>query len=140
MAWSPRRLVLAALLLLAGGCEQVLETQATGDLPVAITAQVSQAGPDQVVTISATVRNLSGGDLSLRMQCSVLSVDFDNAGTWVRYEDLRLCAPPDRMTLGAGATINANDQRLLSPGRYRVAVESVDGKSAVSEPFSISGQ
>lgn len=126
-----------AAVLIGAGCESTTAFLGSEGLPVGISVQVAGSGPDQPVTISAVLRNLSDGALELRMSCTVIGVDREEAGGWVSWQDFRLCAPPDRITLPARASLSVTDQRLLSAGRYRVVVEGTDDRRATSEPFSI---
>ncbi len=132
--------MVAVLMAVAAGCTAGLDEtmEAGGDLPLSVSVEFSvekNANPN--VTITARLRNLGDRPLTLRVRCSVIEIDQDQAGTWQRLGDLRLCAPPNQETLAAGATRTATDWRLLSPGNYRVVIEGDDGRSAVSEPFAV---
>jgi hypothetical protein len=120
------------------GCATSLESQ--GTLPVAVTIEAVPQVAGGVVVISATLRNLTTEDLTLRVRCTPIELELDQNGTWTRIEDFRSCAPPDRTTLRAGQMAEVEDQRSLGPGRYRVVIESIDGRAAYSEPFPVTPQ
>ncbi len=130
----------AVAMLAAAGCAAGLdEAPLAGiDLPLSVAVEFSvQKNADPNVTITARLRNLGAEQLILRVRCSAIEIDEDQAGTWRRLGDFRLCAPRNEETLAAGANLTTTDQRFLDPGGYRVVIESVDGRTAVSEPFTV---
>lgn len=134
-----RRLVWAALMSVGvasgSGCATALESQ--GTLPVAVTIGTAVAPSSGIIIITATLRNLTSEDVSLKVRCTPIELELDQNGTWIRTEDLRLCVPPDRTTLRASQSVQVQDERSLSPGRYRVVIESTDGRAAFSESFTV---
>ena len=136
LAWSWA--VVAAAVGAGAGCATSLEAQ--GTLPVAVTIEAVPHATAGVVVISATLRNLTTEDLTLRVRCTPIELEMDQNGTWTRIEDFRSCAPPDRTTLRAGQVADVEDQRALGPGRYRVVIESIDGRAAYSESFTVAPQ
>lgn len=132
-----RSAVIAGLLAapVLSGCAGPLEA---GDgAPVDVSLRAVRTHSDGLVTLTVGLRNPGAATVTLRMRCTPLELEQEQAGSWVRIEDLRLCAPPDRMLLPGRSSIEVQDQRLLSPGRYRVVVEAIDGALARSEPFAI---
>lgn len=134
------RLNLAVVAFLVGGCaagpDQELEPGS--ELPLQISVQTSVSPiADPNVTITVDLRNLGPKPVALRVRCTVIEIDQDQSGEWKRLGDLRLCLPANQTTLPAGATLTAADQRSLSPGNYRVAIDATDGRTAVSKPFRV---
>ncbi len=134
-----RWLVWAALMSVGAaggsGCATALESQ--GTLLVAVTVETAVAPSRVNFIITATLRNLTSEDVSLKVRCTPIELELDQNGTWIRTEDLRLCAPPDRTTLRASQSVQVQDERSLPPGRYRVVIESTDGRAAFSESFTL---
>jgi hypothetical protein len=126
---------LTLVAVVAAGCDYQLAPDA--DLPLQVTVEATWSKLDPVVEVTAVLRNLAHRGLTIRVQCSPIAIDRDENGAWVRLEDLRLCAPPDRMEVPALTSLTISDQRLLSPGRYRVVIEAIDGREAHSSPFTI---
>lgn len=126
------------LAMAAAGCTNSVAVQAEGDPPFSVVFRVVQSklgNPN--VTISAEIRNPGPGALVVRVRCTAIAVDQRQNGGWIRYEDLRLCAPPDRVFLPEGSTLTTADQRELPPGTYRAVVEAFSGKTGYSEPFEV---
>lgn len=135
------RLSLVAVgVVVGGGCaagpDQELEAGSEMPLLISVHASVSPVAEPNV-TITADLHNVGKDPLVLKVRCTMIEVDQEQNGTWQRLGDLRLCAPPDRTILAAGATLTTADQRSLSPGTYRVAIEAIDGRVAVSKPFAV---
>ena len=133
-------LLVAVATLVGAGCgpglDPLLETGR--ELPLEIVVRIAQSKlGDPNMTITVDLRNRGTEPVVLRVACTVIEIDQDQNGTWQRLGDLRLCAPPNQETLRAGATLTTTDQRSLSPGRYRVAIEATDGRTAVSQPFTV---
>ncbi len=122
----------------AAGCANSLVVQLDSDPSFTVAVRVVQSklgNPN--VTIDAEIRNLGPGQLVVRVRCSAIGVDQKGDAGWARYEDLRLCAPPDRVFLAEGSTLKTVDHRELLPGTYRVAVEAINGTTEYSAPFEV---
>ena len=137
-----RTLSLPVLAVLALGCgddprSNPAESSLVSDEPLQVSATASLPDQNGLVTISARITNSGGSPLIIRVRCTPIELDRNDGGTWRRFGDLRLCAPPDRTTVPARTTVNVDDQRQLSAGEYRVVIELVDGGQAVSTSFEI---
>ncbi len=120
------------------GCASSPIVQVDRDPSFKLTVRVVQSklgNPN--MTISADIQNFGPGELAVRVRCTAIAVDHHQNGDWTRYEDLRLCAPPDRMFLPEGSTVTTVDQRELPAGTYRAVVEAINGKAAYSTPFVV---
>ncbi|MEO8449429.1 MAG: hypothetical protein ABI647_06550 [Gemmatimonadota bacterium] len=117
----------------SGGTEANLSSD--GRLQVSATARVDNQ--NGMTTISARITNSSDGAVTIRVRCTPIEVERNDSGTWLRIEDLRLCAPPDRTNLPPRTTVDIDDIRQLSAGQYRAVIELIDGGQSVSGPFSV---
>ena len=135
------RLNLVAVAMLVGaGCTPGLDPllDAGREFPLEISVQTTQSKlGDPNMTITVDLRNRGTEPVVLRVRCTVIEIDQEQNGTWLRLGDFRLCAPPNQETLRAGGTLTTTDQRSLNPGRYRVAIDATDGRTAVSQPFTV---
>lgn len=118
-----------------GGCDASFEPGV--GLPLQVTADVAFSKLDPVAEVTAVLRNRSTRDLTLKQRCTVINIEREESGAWIRIDDLRQCAPPDRINLPALTTLTIVDQRTLAPGRYRVVIEAIDERQAHSNPFTL---
>lgn len=110
-----------------------------GDPAVLVEASAVRLNP-VVGIVTATLTNQTTEDLMLKVRCTAVELDQAEGETWTRIHDLRLCAVPNLMRLPAQTTLTVTDQRALAAGRYRVVIESDDGRLSYSEGFVVPAQ